>query len=146
MFYHSQVFKKKITTQSRQTTHQPPIYKETIKWGQALPLKNWKSVVSCLTLQELTFLVTQLVGLLLRAPWSKYKRFIWGHENECFLKYEKYFLHPYPLNSPPPPIYCPPPNFGIYLMLPPTSNYFNNTKFNNFVWVANPLLVRHHLK
>ena len=72
MFYHSQVFKKKITTQSRQTTHQPPIYKETIKWGQALPLKNWKSVVSCLTLQEQTFLVTQLVGLLLRAPWSKY--------------------------------------------------------------------------
>ena len=27
---------------------------------------------------------------------------------KCFLKYEKYFLHPYPLNSPPPPPPSPP--------------------------------------
>ena len=39
---------------------------------------------------------------------------------------------------PPPPIYCHSPNFGLSLMLPPTSNYHHlPPQFKNFVCVTN---------
>ena len=39
---------------------------------------------------QFSFLAARLVGMLLRAPWSKYIRFIREHAKfECFLKYEQ---------------------------------------------------------
>ena len=38
-------------------------------------------------------------------------------------------------------IFNPNPNFGIYSMLPPTSNYYQHPQFKNFVRVAKPPLL-----
>ena len=51
-----------------------------------------------------------------------------------------------PLNTllPTPPIYCQLPNFGIYLMLPPTSNYHHHPQILS--GLPTLPLTRHHLQ
>ena len=100
-----------------------------------------------LTLQ-LSFLAAQLVGLWLKALWSKYERLIREHANQMFFEtWQKYLptletspsvllTHPFPILA---YLRC----YHLFGIITKLSSFPLPPQFKNFAWVANTsLLIR----
>lgn len=100
-----------------------------------------------LTLQ-LSFLAAQLVGLWLKALWSKYERLIREHANQMFFEtWQKYLptletspsvllTHPFPILA---YLRC----YHLFGIITKLSSFALPPQFKNFAWVANTsLLIR----